>query len=169
VQCLDAWAPIEHDVYDGSGWTAVRGQTLKGRSGDDQRTVTQAVVAFPRAAVAQDFSDSSQQRWLGCANQSVTYKKPGKERVWNNGDLEPVGGVISMVSTAEGGNGWECQRAMGVHSNVVVDAIACGYNVDDAAASVVTKITVHPESRSVAEFLWIPLKVPARQSNRITR
>jgi hypothetical protein len=140
LQCLDAWAPLEQDVYDGSGWTAVRGQTLKGGSGDDQRSVTQAVVAFPKAAVAQDFFDASQQRWSACANQSVTYKKPGKERVWNNGDIASAGGVISMVSTAEGGNGWECQRAMGVRSNVVIDVIACGYGVEDASGAIANKI-----------------------------
>ena len=45
-----------------------------------------------------------------------------------------------MMETQEGADGWECQRAMGVANNVVVDINACGYHITDQGGQIIDKI-----------------------------
>ncbi|MBV8787029.1 MAG: sensor domain-containing protein, partial [Mycobacterium sp.] len=36
--------------------------------------------------------------------------------------------------------GWECQRALSVANNVIVDVNACGYHISDQAGQIADKI-----------------------------
>ena len=55
-----------------------------------------------------------------------------------------------MVDTQEGANGWECQRAMAVANNVVVDINACGYHIVDQGGQIADKIVAKVNKETVA-------------------
>lgn len=48
--------------------------------------------------------------------------------------------TITVIDTQEGAEGWECQRAMSVANNVVVDVNACGYQITNQAGQIAAKI-----------------------------
>ena len=140
--CLDTWGPAEAQVYEGSGWTAVRSATLRDGSADDmQHLVSEAVVGFPSADGAQQYFRGATQRWTACSNRRVVYTPPGKPpATWTNADVVTAADMITLAETAEGADGWGCQRALGVHANVAIDMVTCGSDAKDQAAAIITKV-----------------------------
>lgn len=141
--CVDVWLPVEAPAYDGTGWTAMRAQQVADGTPDTFRHyVAQAVVAFPTADEAQAFFDTATQTWADCANRRVQFRKPGKPASsWTHGDLTASGDTLTMPQTREAGDGWSCQRARSVYSNVIVDAVVCGFDITDQAATLVAAVT----------------------------
>ncbi|BBZ15266.1 sensor domain-containing protein [Mycobacterium branderi] len=144
VNCLDAYAPIEDAVYEGSNWNAVRGQLLNDAPADDtpaQHTLLQAVVGFRDADSAQQYFGQAKQRWSQCANRPLTVTRPDRDPVtWDFADVASTPTTLTMMQTEEDTGGWGCQRAMGSRNNVIIDAMWCGFDVTNQAAAVVTKI-----------------------------
>jgi serine/threonine-protein kinase len=48
---------------------------------------------------------------------------------------------ITVMDTQEAADGWECQRAISVANNVIVDVNACGYHISDQGGQIADKIT----------------------------
>lgn len=44
--------------------------------------------------------------------------------------------LITQMTAQEDANGWACQHAMSLVSNVTVEAWACSYDVKDEAATI---------------------------------
>jgi hypothetical protein len=44
--------------------------------------------------------------------------------------------MITQVTTQEDADGWACQHALSVVSNLTVEAWACSYDVGDEAATI---------------------------------
>ena len=44
--------------------------------------------------------------------------------------------MITQMTAQEDANGWACQHAMSLVSNVTVEAWACSYDVKDEAATI---------------------------------
>ena len=44
--------------------------------------------------------------------------------------------LITQMSTQEDADGWACQHALSVASNLTVEAWACGYSIRDEAATI---------------------------------
>ena len=42
--------------------------------------------------------------------------------------------LLTQMTTQEGADGWACQHALSLVSNVTVEAWACGYSITDEAA-----------------------------------
>lgn len=140
--CLDVWLPIEAPAYDGSGWSAMRAQQLADGTPETlTHYVVQAVVAFPTADGARQFFDAATQTWAQCAEQPFGYTRPGKPTsTWTHGALTTTEDTLAMPQTREAGGGWSCQRARSVHSNVIADALVCGFAIDDQAATLVAHV-----------------------------
>jgi hypothetical protein len=137
--CQMVVLPAQLPVYANSRWTAVRGQSLHepGEGAEFKHTVDQAVVSFPTAADATAFYNTSVQRWTACANRNYTRTPKGESpRTWSTQAATNVNGTLSIRRPEEGGNGWNCQRALTVRNNVAVDVLACSFTQGDFADTV---------------------------------
>jgi hypothetical protein len=142
--CLDAYSPIEAAVYQGSSWVALQGQLLDnaGSLVDPRKhALLQAVVGFRDADSAQQFFSQARPRWSACTNRPLTITQPGQDPVtWALGELVATDTTLSIMHTLAGGDGFACQRAMGVRSNVIIETLWCGFDTTNQAGEVVTKI-----------------------------
>ena len=131
------------EVYAGSGWTAVRRQQLSEPGDDPDHFIQQAVVSFPTADDATDFFTASKHLWEACSNRryrSATSEEP--DVVWTVGPVTVLDGVLSTTEIQEGGEGWNCQRALTAGINVIVDVLACTYGQVDTAVDIARRIGV---------------------------
>ncbi|ORW92004.1 serine/threonine protein kinase [Mycobacterium sp. IEC1808] len=138
--CLGALYTSQDPVYAGTGYTGVSG-LVSSESGDNyDHWVNQAAVAFPSADKAKAFVQASSDKWKGCAGKTVTVTNKSKQYRWTFAQLNGSPPKITIMDTQEGADGWECQRAMGVANNVVVDVNACGYHITDQGGQITDKI-----------------------------
>jgi hypothetical protein len=143
ADCLGAVYGAETPVYAGSGWTAVRDQVIREPTTDNDHWVEQAAVLFPASDKAKKFFDKSRDQWQKCANSGVAVDDPDhtERYIWNFESVQKAGdNIITQNSSQEDSNGWACQHAMGLVSNVNIESFACSYNVSDEAQQIVTKI-----------------------------
>jgi hypothetical protein len=145
VNCLGIWDIGEKKVYDGSGWTAIRGQALRQPdTGDWDSLVIQAVVVFPSADAAKKFLTTSADRWSKCSNNhTVNMHINDVLTVWVFGDFGRTDTQLSMHVTRGAGESAgerQCQRVLSVTNNVIVEVAACASAVADQAATLASKI-----------------------------
>ncbi|HTX94964.1 MAG TPA: sensor domain-containing protein, partial [Mycobacterium sp.] len=139
-ECQGALYTTQESVYAGTGYTGMS-ELLSAEPGDNNdHWVDQAVVAFPSADKAKDFLQTSADKWKPCAGQTVTVTNQGKTYRWTLAQLVGSPPKITMMQTQEGAGGWECQHAMSVANNVIVDVNACGYHISDQGAQIADKI-----------------------------
>ncbi|MCV7100768.1 sensor domain-containing protein [Mycobacterium palustre] len=146
--CLDAYSPIEAEIYRDSGWVALEGQFLDNARSRDQNkhALLQAVVRLGDAGLTQQFFAKAKPRWAGCADRALTITQPGDDpAVWTFGTLTATDTSLSIVQTLSGGKGFACQRAMGVRNNIVIDTLWCGFDTANQAGDVVAKIAAAVE------------------------
>jgi hypothetical protein len=106
-----------------------------------QDPVNQAVVAFPTADKAKAFLQTSVDKWKNCAGQTVTVtNSSSKTYRWTFAPIQGSPPKVSVLQTQEGADGWECEHAMGVANNVIIDTNACGYHISDQAGQITDKI-----------------------------
>jgi hypothetical protein len=65
--------------------------------------------------------------------------------LWALGDVAEADDVLTQTSAQEASAGWACQHALSAVSNVVVEAWACGYAVEDQAVTLVTEMAANVE------------------------
>lgn len=143
--CAGSGDAAVDSVYKDSGWVAAREQTLSQPSPDDPNAkliwVDQATIGFPTAGLAQDFLNSSANRWTGCSKRMITEQgSDGQAASWTYGDLVRDNNTLSMPLFQEGGDDWGCQHTLATYSNTVVEAVACAYDVTDQSARIVAKM-----------------------------
>ncbi len=138
--CQGALYTSQDPVYAGTGYTAING-LISSEPGDNyEHWVNQAVVAFPTADKARAFVQTSADKWKNCAGKTVTVTNKAKTYRWTFADVKGSPPTITVIDTQEGAEGWECQRAMSVANNVVVDVNACGYQITNQAGQIAAKI-----------------------------
>ncbi|MGW4101013.1 sensor domain-containing protein [Mycobacterium sp. NPDC004974] len=144
LNCLGAWQVDEAAIY-GDRWTAMRQVLLRAPDNDDwDNLLVQSVVIFPSAQDATDFLNQSADRWSKCTNHHVNITLNG-ERLpkWTSGDLTKTDSELTLPFTRVNGDQTrDCQRALAVAANLVMDIQACkpaGSSVTQAA-DVVDKI-----------------------------
>ena len=138
--CLGAIYGAEEPVYAGSGWTALRDQIAREPGEDNEHWVEQTAVLYPTAEKAQKFLDESKSAWQGCAGYSVSVDDNDATYLWQIDSLTTEDTVITQMTAQEDAEGWGCQHAMSVVSNVIVEAWACGYSIKDEAATIATEM-----------------------------
>jgi predicted small secreted protein len=143
LNCLGAVYGAETPVYAGSGWTAVRDQVVREPTGSNDHWVEQTAVLYPPGDKAKDFFKASHDAWQNCAKSSVTVDDTNHTTsyIWNFENVKKPGdSIITQDSSQEEANGWACQHAMGVVSNLIAESFACGYRVSDEAEQIVKQI-----------------------------
>jgi serine/threonine-protein kinase len=138
--CQGALYTSQDPVYAGTGYTGVSGLVSSEPGDNYDHWVNQAVVAFPSADKAKAFLQSSADKWKTCAGKTVSVTNKSKTYRWTFAQINGGPPKISVLETQEGADGWECQRAMGVANNVIVDINACGYHISDQGAQITDKI-----------------------------
>jgi hypothetical protein len=151
AECLYALGPAEGPVVADSKFTAISGDDeltpLPQGSTDVNPEVTQTVILFPSANEANDFFNTSSQRWPACANRQFT--TPGDadtpELNWKVGSSSTADGILSttlsMSGTKDGvTHNMGCQRALTIRNNVAIDVAGCRNDAGDLGVKVVNQI-----------------------------
>ena len=141
--CLGAIYGAEEPVYAGSGWTDVRDQVAREPDEDNNHWVEQTAVLYPSADKARQFVDESKSAWEKCANSPVTVDDSGSSYLWDLGEVSTQDTLITQVTTQQDADGWACQHALSVVSNLTVEAWACGYSIGDEAAVIATDMVAN--------------------------
>jgi len=134
--CLGAIYGAEEPVYAGSGWTAMRDQVAREPGEDNEHWVEQTAVLYPSAETAQKFFDESKSAWQKCSSYSVSVDNADATYLWQIDNVASEDTLITQMTAQEDANGWACQHAMSLVSNVTVEAWACSYDVKDEAATI---------------------------------
>ncbi|QEM45703.1 sensor domain-containing protein [Mycolicibacterium grossiae] len=132
--CLPAASVAQDGVYAGSGWDAVRVQSLHEPGEDFDHLLHQAVVEFPAPRDAAAFYADSIGTWAACTG-TYTYTPTGV--IWNVGESTQDGAVLT-VSTSQQDATWLCQRALSAAAAVVVDVLTCSGDDRSAMAAAAT-------------------------------
>jgi hypothetical protein len=129
-------------VYRGSSWVATQTQMLREADGGRwKHTVVQGVVSFPSPALATAFRDAQAAAWAHCQGGTVSLAMPGQDPLtWSVYDVQDRDGMLTAVDTQDGGQGWQCQRALTVRNNVVVDVRSCGFTDTESAQLIAATI-----------------------------
>ncbi|MBV9722501.1 MAG: sensor domain-containing protein, partial [Mycobacterium sp.] len=132
--CLGAFEPIQAPVYQGSGFTAVRGQGW--RSTKPPHRVYQAAVQFPSVESAHEFVRKSAGSWNTCAGQSLTVTNDNQTNTWTFGDFNGAPPRIVQRRTEAGANARACQHVLSAVSRVVIDVHACGETITNEGGQI---------------------------------
>lgn len=124
---------------DNSGYVAVRIQAVS-----DPRLMENIVddgaIYYSTANAANDFVAKQAQAWAKC-NGAILHPDPAlHDGIWMIGTVANHGGMVSVISTQEGAEGWQCQRALTARNNVVIDVNSCGFNRTDQAIAIATRM-----------------------------
>jgi serine/threonine kinase PknH len=132
--CLGALQAIQDSAYQGSGYTAVRGQTLN--ADDPPHFVHEAAVSFPSAEQALAFVRTSADKWQACVGQPLTVTMPNNKIFhWNFANPTGAPPKITQVHTQAHG-ARTCQHALSAVSNIVIDVVACGAQINDEGGQI---------------------------------
>jgi hypothetical protein len=134
--CLGAIYGAEEPVYAGSGWTAMRDQVAREPGEDNEHWVEQTAVLYPSAEKAQKFFDESKSSWEKCSGYSVSVDDADATYLWQIDSVTSEDTLITQTTAQEDADGWACQHAISLVSNVTVEAWACSYDVKDEAATI---------------------------------
>jgi serine/threonine kinase PknH len=136
--CVAIHTGVDSSVYAGSGWSAVRLQTLEDAAdlNHDSNFAVQAVVSFPSAGQAAVFFMTSAQRWPLCSSRQYT----AENEKLDVGPVSNTDGTLSVTHTQENTHGWTCQRALTVSNNVAIDIKVCSYHPADSAVNIAHQI-----------------------------
>jgi serine/threonine-protein kinase len=141
--CLPLYAPVQAQVYAGTGWTAVRGQQIADHQSASVITsfVLQNVVLFPSAHDAGAFFTASAQSWPARSNRQFTLTLPGKpKQLYKVGPVSNTNATLTATSTQQAANGVTCQRALTAANNIVIDGVACSFSQSDPSVNPVVNI-----------------------------
>jgi serine/threonine protein kinase len=137
--CVGVIFGADPSVYNGTGFEAIRDQTLDVSSYTTGDQIEQTVVVFPTAEQAQAVLTSQTNQWRACANRPNPYPPPARALQigqrhgeggysWTLADVQ-VGDDLITVKMAgydnEAGIDQVCQQALGVRASVVIKTKAC--------------------------------------------
>ncbi len=145
--CQGTLYTTQDPVYAGTGYSAISGLVSSEPGDNYDHWVNQAVVLFPSANKAKDFLQTSTDKWKSCAGKTVTVTNKGKTYRWTFAQLQGSPPKMTVMDTQEGGEGWECQRAMSVANNVIVDVNACGYHISNQGEQITDKIVAKVDNK----------------------
>jgi PknH-like extracellular domain len=141
--CLGTIYGAEGPVYEGTGWTAIRDQVAREPDENNDHWVQQTAVLYPSAENAQKFFDDSRSVWEHCAGGIISVDDVGASHLWHIDDVTAKDTLITQLTTQKDADGWACQHALSVVSNLTVEAWACGYSIADEAATIATDMVAN--------------------------
>lgn len=140
--CVGAMFAAERHSYDGTGWKALRDQVIREPGDQMSNWAEQSVVLFPSSEAAANLFARARERWTACAATSLTTSDDadGGYR-WDFGKVgEPNDTVTTIGMVEQDSDGWGCQHAMGLVSNVVVEGIVCGHGISSQGEQIVASM-----------------------------
>lgn len=146
-ECLGAVYGAEETVYQGTGWTAMRDQVAREPTDDNDHWVEQTAVIYPSAANAHRFFEDSKASWEKCASYTVTVGGDEMSSLWDIDKVTTEDDMITQTSIQQHADGWGCQHALSVASNLTVEAWACSYSPGDEAAEIAEKMIARAAKR----------------------
>jgi len=145
--CLGAIYGAEEPVYADSGWTAVRDQVAREPAQDNEHWVEQTAVLYPSDAEASAFFDFSRDMWQECMADDIIVDDGDSTYVWEMDEVSYDDQLLTQTSEQQDADGWACQHALSLVSNLTVETWACGYSITDEAATMATEIVVKAAKR----------------------
>jgi hypothetical protein len=141
-ECLGAVFAAEKEVYNGSGWRAVRDQIIREPSDSKKHWVEQTVVLFASKEKVDEFFRKSKDNWRTCENSMVNTEGTGTSTYdWDVGSMIQVSDtMISIDMDQKNSNDWACQHTLEMVTNVIVESVVCGSGVGDASQQIVERI-----------------------------
>jgi serine/threonine kinase PknH len=139
IDCKPIAYAAQDTAYNGSGWTAMRGQYLRSSGSNFTQLVGQNVVAFSSAEAATAFYAASSRSWSACANARYTNKHPESSAMWSTGPISDRNGWLTISGTEDDNPAWTLQRALSVRNNVVIDVAAHSYSPSSQLAVNIAK------------------------------
>jgi len=136
--CLGSIYGAEEPVYAGSGWTAMRDQVSREPGEDNEHWVEQTAVLYPSAQKAQQFFDDSTYAWQKCSGFSVSVDDQDATYLWQIDSVTAEDTLITQMTAQEDADGWACQHALSIVSNLTVESWACGYSIKQEASRIAT-------------------------------
>jgi serine/threonine-protein kinase len=140
AECTGAFDPFDDLTMAqvNPRYTTMADQNLVERNRQDEH-LAQAASIFASAADARHFFARQTHDWNACAGHEITAFFPRADRTQHhtlgvprlNGDL---------ITLTFGDDQRQCQRALGVKADVIVDVRACGPTIDAEGATVATDI-----------------------------
>ena len=141
--CLGAIFGAEGPVYEGTGWTAIRDQVAREPDKNNDHWVQQTAVLYASAENAQKFFDDAKSVWEHCAGSAISVDDVEASYSWQIDDVTAKDTLITQLTTQEDADGWACQHALSLVSNLTVEAWACGYSITDEAATIATDMVAN--------------------------
>jgi serine/threonine-protein kinase len=138
--CQGARYAASAPAYSGTGYTGVSGLALSEPGDDSDHFVNESAVTFPTADKAKAYLQTSLGKWKNCAGKTITVTAKSKTYRWTFAEVNGAFPKITVVDTQVDANGWECQRALAVANNVVVDINACGFHIVDQGSQIADRI-----------------------------
>ncbi|KUI36248.1 hypothetical protein AU194_16175 [Mycobacterium sp. GA-2829] len=140
AQCIGALFPLQIRPYDDSDWNVVRGamaNDAQSPGAPHEHSVIQGVVRFAKSDAAQRYAESAATDWEDCGGETViTRNSTDQPTGWRLADFRRDGDTLTLTTSPLGEPGAGCLRALRAHSNVVIDAMVCGSDLDDQAAAI---------------------------------
>lgn len=139
AHCAGAVAPVTEATYSGSGYSGLAGQALNATTA----RVIQGVVSFADADFAKFFYDTQLTLWRGCQDTDVTVAYSGGDKtdqVHLGAVAESAGMANVLIVPSAATTNRQCQRALTVRNNVVVDVRVCSPNLHDAGVTLARSI-----------------------------
>jgi len=141
--CLGAMFGAEDPVYAGSGWTAVRDLVAREPEEDNDHWVEQTAVLYPDKGHANRFFEKFKSILQKCAGTSLAVDDSDSSSLWEIGDITIDDGLITQMARQEDADGWGCQHALAVVSNMTVETWACAYSPSEEAATMAVDIVTN--------------------------
>ena len=110
---------------------------------DNDHWVEQTAVLYPSAQNAQKFFDDSRSAWQDCAGSAISVDDSDASYLWQLDEVAAEDTLITQFSTQEDADGWACQHALALVSNLTVETWACGYSITDEAATIANDIVAN--------------------------
>jgi hypothetical protein len=134
--CLGAIFGVQEPVYAESGWRAMRDRVAREPEEDNDHWVQQSAVLYPSAKDAQGLFDKVKSIWEDCSGYSISVDTGNASSLWEIEEVTTEDGLITQIAMQEDADGWGCQHALAVVSNLTAETWACGYSITDEAATI---------------------------------
>lgn len=128
-KCSGAIYPLESQVYNPTGYKAIRQSLFQTPEGaPSNHVVDQSVALLPSAERAEKLRAESERQWQECAGKPLTITDERGVTKPELANVEARRNLIIQDRTVTGSTalGSKCQHTLGVWSNVVAEAVVCG-------------------------------------------
>jgi serine/threonine protein kinase len=140
--CVGAFFPDQHTVYDNTGWIGDRVQVFQDLDGAPVHSGSQAIIAFPTAAAARKLVADQTAHWSACSGRTITMHLPNRPlpQHWTFGPLANTDATLSMTHVVDMAGAAGCQHALAARNNIVIDVSACRSEVTNQAVDIVNLV-----------------------------